>query len=146
MDLYDVKGRGPHSPLNDREIGRLYRAGVLNGRHPCKPCGEAAWRTIDQLFPVLRYEASAPPFRFEEARAFRGSFRYAAVVLVLVLFGLGLLYLHSGSTAPTGTREREFHDAAVVHVQAHEPPLKVATEDAVRLTAPRVAVGRNQIR
>ena len=71
MDLYDVKARGFHSPLNAREISRLYRFGQLDGRQPCKPKGEAKWRTVDELFPLLRYEADAPPLRFDDPGSFQ---------------------------------------------------------------------------
>lgn len=60
-----MKARGFHSALNSREIDRLFRAGVLGGRQPCKPKGEARWRTIDELFPLLKYEADAGPLRFD---------------------------------------------------------------------------------
>jgi hypothetical protein len=66
MDLYDVKARGFHCPLNYREISRLYRTGQFSGRQACRPKGEARWQTIDELFPVLKYEAAAPPLRFED--------------------------------------------------------------------------------
>jgi hypothetical protein len=107
MDLYDVKARGFHSPLNYREIGRLFRAGIFDGRQPCKPRGEATWRTIDELFPLLKYEAAAPPLRFDEPVQpwKRGSF-ISACALVLAL--LGTAVFHSWlQSAPKVARESD---------------------------------------
>lgn len=55
MDLYDVKARGIRSPLNSREISHLFRSGHLHQRVQCKPRGETKWRTIGELFPLLKY-------------------------------------------------------------------------------------------
>ncbi len=55
MDLFDVKGAGLWSPLNAREISQLVRHGQLHHNVPCKPKGEAAWSTVDQLFPLLKH-------------------------------------------------------------------------------------------
>jgi hypothetical protein len=110
MDLYDVKARGFHSPLNYREIGRLFRAGIFDGRQPCKPRGEATWRTIDELFPLLKYEAAAPPLRFDEPvqPQKRGPF-ISACVLVLALLGTAVFHYWLQS-APKVAREFDKRD------------------------------------
>lgn len=55
MDLFEVKGSGLSNPLNAREISQLFRYGRLHRNVPCKPKGEATWRTVDELFPLLKY-------------------------------------------------------------------------------------------
>ncbi len=55
MDLFDVKGAHLSSPLNAREISQLFRYGQLHPKVPCKPKGEAAWSTVEQLFPLLKH-------------------------------------------------------------------------------------------
>jgi hypothetical protein len=86
MDLYDVKTRGLHSPLNSREIGRLFRSGQLDGRQACKPRGEAQWRTVDELFPVLKYEAAAPPLRYQPPRQRRSKLPLVSACALLLAF------------------------------------------------------------
>ena len=95
MDLYDVRGRGFHSPLNAREISRLYRFGQLDGRHPCKPKGEARWRSVDDLFPLLRYEAAAPPLRFDERQPLQhhGKAILSVCVILVALAGMAAFHL-----------------------------------------------------
>ena len=103
MDLYDVKARGLHSLLNAREIGQLFRAGRFGRRQPCNPRGEATWRTIDELFPLLRYEAEAPPLRFDKPRRSRkrGPF-ISACALILALLGTAIFqcWLQSARQLP----------------------------------------------
>jgi hypothetical protein len=86
MDLYDVGVRGFPSPLNAREISQLFRAGQLHSRVPCKPKGDATWRTIDELFPGLKYEAAAPRLHFDDeaGTARRVFLRWSKVILCLV--------------------------------------------------------------
>ncbi len=71
MDLFDVKGAGLWSPLNAREISQLVRHGQLHHKVPCKPTGEAAWSTVDQLFPLLKHSPevySLPSYGSERRR------------------------------------------------------------------------------
>ena len=101
MDLYDVKARGFHCPLNYREISRLYRTGQFSGRQACKPKGEARWQTIDELFPVLKYEAAAPPLRFEDPPQPRRRVMFISTCALLLAF-LGAAMLHVWiQSAPT---------------------------------------------
>jgi hypothetical protein len=101
MDLYDVKARGFHCPLNYREISRLYRAGQFSGRQACKPKSEARWQTIDELFPLLKYEAAAPPLRFEDPPQRRRRVMFISTCALLLAFlGAAMLQVWIQS-APT---------------------------------------------
>jgi hypothetical protein len=90
MDLYDVKARGIRSPLNSREISHLFRSGQLHRRARCKPRGEASWRTIGELFPLLEYGVggySLPPENMKSAgRRLGFAFAGAAAVLATGIF------------------------------------------------------------
>ncbi|MEO5753173.1 MAG: hypothetical protein ABIR38_00510 [Chthoniobacterales bacterium] len=89
MDLYDVKARGLHSPLNAREISQLFRAGHFGSQQPCKPVGEARWCTVDELFPLLKIEAAAGPLRMEEPKAGLDRIPRTVKVLLALLLGAG---------------------------------------------------------
>lgn len=108
MELYDMKARGSHSPLNAREIAQLYRFGQLSGRHSCKPRGEAKWRTVDELFPLLRYEASAPPLRFDNSSqiARRRKALLALGAFLVALLGMTAAHFWNQSE-PAGFRESD---------------------------------------
>jgi hypothetical protein len=50
---------GYHTPLTAEQIADLFHAGRLLRNDPCKEIGKTAWRTIGELFPVLKYDSSA---------------------------------------------------------------------------------------
>lgn len=58
MNFYEVLADGYHSPLTKTQIAELFQAGRLGRHHPCKQLDGKAWRTIDELFPLLKYETS----------------------------------------------------------------------------------------
>ena len=86
MDLYDVKARGFQSPLNSREIERLFRAGIVSMRQACKPKGETKWLTIDEVFPGLKYKVAAQPLRFHRPSQARSQSKFVSAAAVIVLF------------------------------------------------------------
>jgi hypothetical protein len=52
--LYEVPGY--HSPLTKTQIAELFRAGRVGRNHPCKQISQKEWRTVDELFPLLKYQ------------------------------------------------------------------------------------------
>lgn len=122
MDLYDVKARGLHSPLNSREIGRLFRSGDLDGRQVCKPRGEAQWRTVDELFPLLKYEAAAPPLRFNPPGQPRSKLPLISVcALLLALFGTVMFYHRVQTVPPTVVRLTQEKQPAETALSGEHP-------------------------
>ena len=63
VKLYEVFADGYHTPLSSEQIADLFHAGRLRRNHRCKPVGNERWRTIDELFPLLKYDStcSLPP-------------------------------------------------------------------------------------
>lgn len=59
MKLYDLLVEGYHTPLTADQIAELFRAGRLQRHDPCKEKEKAAWRTIEDLFPLLKYDSAA---------------------------------------------------------------------------------------
>lgn len=50
---------GYHTPLTKTQIAELFHAGRLRRNHPCKQVEKKEWRTLDELFPLLKYQSSA---------------------------------------------------------------------------------------
>ena len=103
MQLFDILQDGFHTPLTETQIADLFQAGRLNRHTRCKPAKQEAWRTIDELFPLLKYHA---PWQFayqpaEPNREFR--FRRAVMVatsLVLAAGAASVLYLSLPGHSP----------------------------------------------
>src|SRR5438132_5738724 len=56
--LYDLGVKGYHTPLTREQIAELFYAGRVDRHHPCKPTTKSEWRTIDELFPLLKYDCA----------------------------------------------------------------------------------------
>ena len=55
MILYDLMVDGYHTPLTATQIEELYGAGRLRRNDQCKQISTERWRTIDELFPLLKH-------------------------------------------------------------------------------------------
>jgi hypothetical protein len=58
VKLYDLLVEGYHTPLTASQIAELFHAGQIQRNDPCKEVGTERWRTIDELFPLLKYHSS----------------------------------------------------------------------------------------
>lgn len=58
---YELLVEGYHTPLSADAIADLYRAGRLRKSDPCRDAGSQNWRTVDELFPLLKYDSSRAP-------------------------------------------------------------------------------------
>ncbi len=103
MDLYDVMAEGCHTPLSSRQIAELFRAGEFDRHLPCKQLGKTTWRTIDEVFPLLKYGQRAPSFDSEDPPARRPVWPFVVTVALLaLLFAGGAFYFwnqHSSDSA-----------------------------------------------
>jgi hypothetical protein len=43
-------------PMTLREISKLYHEGGVGRHTPCRARNEEAWSTVDDMFPMLKYE------------------------------------------------------------------------------------------
>jgi len=57
--LYDPGVKGYHTPLTREQIAELFYAGCVDRHHPCKPTAKSEWRTVDELFPLLKYDSAS---------------------------------------------------------------------------------------
>ena len=104
MTKYDLHVEGYHTPLTAEHIAELFRGGRLRRSDKCREVGAREWRTIDELFPLLKYDSSgstsgAPPTsRGRIKSAFDGSDQPADVNRPIssalkagwICFGIGL--------------------------------------------------------
>jgi len=61
VKFYELQVEGYHTPLSPDEIADLYRAGRLRNNDPCREIGSTRWKTIDELFPLLKHDSGRWP-------------------------------------------------------------------------------------
>lgn len=98
---YEVDAEEFFTPLTADQIAEHYTAGRLRKGDHCRVLGEKGWRTIDELFPLLKYETcvSPPPLlrnrgpsSVEKSDSFGDESRPVSSALKAgwICFGLGL--------------------------------------------------------
>jgi hypothetical protein len=61
VKFYELQVEGYHNPLSPDQIADLYRAGRLRNNDSCREIGSPRWKTIDELFPLLKHDAGRWP-------------------------------------------------------------------------------------
>src|SRR4051812_22536388 len=62
VKLYDVMANGHRTDaLPEEEVAKLYAAGALHRRSPCRVYGTHEWHSIDECLPLLKYTPQSPP-------------------------------------------------------------------------------------
>jgi hypothetical protein len=99
--LYEVLAPGYHSPLTKTQIAELFRAGRVGRNHPCKPISQKEWRTVDELFPLLKYRPATidcdQPWQPIQRSAIDRSLVLACVAVALVIAALWLYLAHDSN-------------------------------------------------
>jgi hypothetical protein len=93
--LYDLDVKGYHTPLTSEQIAELFYAGRVDRHHPCKPTAKSEWRTIDELFPLLKYDSTNHLYRIDDSRRLPISMLLAGACLILIVAAISFLYLSS---------------------------------------------------
>jgi hypothetical protein len=92
VTLYDVLADGYHTPLTATQITKLFQAGRLGRNHPCKQVEKKKWRTIDELFPLLKYDSSGQLFsQSAKPDSSRTLDRTLAAVMAVFVISAGVL-------------------------------------------------------
>jgi hypothetical protein len=115
VTLYDVLADGYHTPLTETQIAELFQAGRIGRNQPCKQVERKQWRTIDELFPLLKYDSSGKFFsQSVQWHRSRSLDRTLAVIIAVfvVLAGLLAFYFHSRSET-RGPRDAATLEATV---------------------------------
>ncbi|MEN3369574.1 MAG: hypothetical protein V7609_1717 [Verrucomicrobiota bacterium] len=109
VNFYDVLADGYHTPLTKMQIAELFHAGRLGRNNPCKQVEKKDWRTIDELFPLLKYHYSSAAM--DEVGHLRGCPPRERALILLVSFGaiamlvlLPYFFTSTASRPPDGTR------------------------------------------
>lgn len=58
VTMYEVNVEGYHTPLAATEIAELFYSGRLRLSDQCRQAAGSTWRTIDELFPLLKYDST----------------------------------------------------------------------------------------
>jgi len=100
--LYEVLAPGYHSALTKTQIAELFRAGHLERNHPCKPLSQKQWRTVDELFPLLKYQSATiswdEPWEPVRRPAIDRTVILACIAVALAIVALWF-YAHDSSSA-----------------------------------------------
>jgi hypothetical protein len=97
VSFYDVLAEGYHTPLTRTQIADLFHAGRLARDYPCKEVEKKEWRTIDELFPLLKYDAALPFVDKSAARPnSQAPYRALAVAISALLLSAATLALYFG--------------------------------------------------
>jgi hypothetical protein len=104
--LYDVLTGGARKSLTKTQISDLFQIGQLVLNDPCKQVEQQEWRTIDDLFPFLKYEATARSL-YQPAdlhNPHRATLAWSAAICILVILVAslaGYFAFRGGTTAST---------------------------------------------
>jgi cytoskeletal protein RodZ len=105
VQLFEILQDGFHTPLTEAQIAELFHAGRLNRQTRCKPANQGQWRTIDELFPLLKYHA---PWQFaSESAESRDELRFRRAIIagagfVVAAAATLVLYFYSQSQSSAG--------------------------------------------
>jgi hypothetical protein len=106
--LYEVLAPGYHSPLTKTQIAELFRAGRVGRNYRCKPISQKEWRTVDELFPLLKYRSATidcdQPWQPIQRSAIDRSLVLACVAVALVIAALWFYLAHDSN--PTSSTYR----------------------------------------
>jgi hypothetical protein len=100
VDLYEVFLEGYHTPLTGEQIAALFHAGRVRRHHRCKQVNKTKWRTIDELFPLLKYDSVSPLApRGAESRFVTSALAVALAVFVATVAALTIYFGRLGMFA-----------------------------------------------
>lgn len=124
MNLYDVLADGYHTPLTKIQIAELFEAGRLGRNQPCKQTEKKEWRTVDELFPLLKYDSARRSF-YQSPELHSSKVRNPALAIAILILAISVvsvaLYLALRGEAYANK------DAAMAEVST-KPPEAVATK------------------
>jgi hypothetical protein len=107
VNFYEVLADGYHTPLTKTQITELFHAGRLHRNHPCKQVVQKEWRTIDELFPLLKYQSTAPPSYYSpETDAHSPRTHILIIAILIAALAAALWYYFASDLAERSDRSR----------------------------------------
>ena len=101
MVLYEVLAPGYHSPLTKTQIAELFRAGRVGRNHRCKQISHKEWRTIDELFPLLKYHSATiscdEPWQSAQRSPIEPSVVLACIAVALAIAAVWFYLAHDSN-------------------------------------------------
>jgi hypothetical protein len=106
VNSYEVLAPGYHSPLTKTQIAELFYAGRLRRDHRCKQVSQKQWRTIDELFPLLKYQSAGPPLYSSSETEARSARSWILIIAFLAAAGavVALWFYFSNNTVQPANR------------------------------------------
>ncbi len=104
VNLYDIELGGSRAPLTSQQISELFHAGRLGRHDPCKLVQSPTWRTVDEVFPLLKYGSFATGDDTAPSPTLvrqRNAFMLAAAITAAVC--LAITYLLARQSSPSLT-------------------------------------------
>ena len=91
VQFYDVLTGGYATALTKTQIASLFHARQLACNDPCKEAERTEWRTVDEMFPLLKFETSAARslYRPTELHSSRGRVLLWATILSILVISAG---------------------------------------------------------
>ncbi|HEX8373532.1 MAG TPA: hypothetical protein VF585_12180 [Chthoniobacterales bacterium] len=89
MKRYNVRLGSGSMMLSEADIAVLYQSGGVTNDTPCSEVGKDWWRTIDEMFPLLKHEGSAAGRYQSPAVILQRSSSNSAIVAGWICFGIG---------------------------------------------------------
>jgi hypothetical protein len=104
VDLYDIVLDGCRAPLTSEQIAGLFHTGRLTRQDRCKSVQNPTWRTVDEVFPLLKYGSSAMSDATPPSSALaphRNAYVLAAAITVAIV--VAVTYVLATATSPALT-------------------------------------------
>lgn len=131
MNFYDVLAEGYHTPLTKTQIADLFHAGRLARDYPCKEVERNEWRTIDELFPLLKYDVSLSfpdrPAALPSSHAGNRALAVGIAALVISAAAFAFYFALRNET-------HAFRDATTVELATESPARVTITSPPANIT------------
>jgi hypothetical protein len=147
--FYDILQDGFHTPLSAHQIADLFHAGRLGRNTPCRRAEKKEWRTVDELFPLLKYQSATIGYDSSSEPADLCPKTWALVCAFLVgACAIAAVWYYSGAAASpasdryqarvTETRwpRSTLPNSAADHFEAVTPQKNEISRSAVATTDP----------
>ena len=124
MQLYEIVEASRPAPLTAAKIGFLFHAGRLSRNSPCRLSGQPQWRTVDELFPLLKYDSSGQWISpADEPGEPPRSTRYGMITaLIGLVFAAAVIALYFASDNPP-TSSLSPRKESAVRLMPSQPPV-----------------------